>query len=120
MRILVCGDRNFTDRKLMCEVIRRNFNPADVLIHGCARGADQLSEEVLNDYLTIGYLPEIVRYPADWDKHGKGAGYIRNKQMLVEGKPDKVIAFLAPNSKGTANMIKQAQEAGVPVEVINV
>ena len=55
-------------------------------------------------------------YPADWDTHGRGAGPIRNKQMLEEGKPDLVIAF--PGGKGTANMIGQAKEAGIPVREI--
>jgi predicted Rossmann-fold nucleotide-binding protein len=33
--------------------------------------------------------------------------------MLSEGKPDLVIAF--PGGRGTADMIRQAKEAGVPV-----
>jgi hypothetical protein len=43
-------------------------------------------------------------------------GPIRNKPMLEEGKPDLVVAF--PSGRGTANMMKQAREAGVPVRVI--
>jgi predicted Rossmann-fold nucleotide-binding protein len=48
-------------------------------------------------------------YPADWTKHGKSAGFVRNKQMLEEGKPDVVIAF--PGGTGTAMMIKLVEEA---------
>jgi len=36
--------------------------------------------------------------------------------MLTQGKPDLVVAF--PGSKGTENMIRQAQTAGVPVHLI--
>jgi hypothetical protein len=43
-------------------------------------------------------------------------GPIRNKQMLEEGKPDLMVAF--PGERGTANMCKQAREAGVPVMVV--
>lgn len=119
MRVLVCGSRHFTDYYKMNSVLLEYMNDGDTLIHGCARGADRLAEEVWNDF-----PPEIdgyvERYPADWNKHGKAAGPIRNKQMLEEGKPDLVIAFLAPNSRGTANMIRQAEKAGVPVKVIDV
>jgi len=55
-------------------------------------------------------------FPADWSRHGKSAGPIRNRQMLIEGRPDIVVAF--PGGKGTANMIKQAVEAGVKVELV--
>ena len=57
-----------------------------------------------------------LAYPANWKKHGRAAGPIRNKQMLEEAKPDLVIAF--PGGAGTANMVKQAREAGVKVEII--
>lgn len=52
-------------------------------------------------------------FPADWDKYGKRAGYLRNVQMLDEGKPDLVVAF--PGGKGTAMMVKLAKERGVRV-----
>ncbi|MEM9912925.1 MAG: hypothetical protein AAF922_19365 [Pseudomonadota bacterium] len=44
---------------------------------------------------------------------GRAAGPIRNKEMLDEGCPDLVVAF--PGGRGTANMVKQAQAAGVEV-----
>jgi hypothetical protein len=52
-------------------------------------------------------------FPADWEKYGKAAGPIRNQQILVEGKPDLVVAF--QGGRGTANMVSRAQQAGVPV-----
>ena len=55
----------------------------------------------------------VKTFEADWDRHGKAAGPIRNKQMLDEGKPDLVVAF--EGGKGTANMIAQAEAAGVRV-----
>ena len=57
-------------------------------------------------------------YPADWDKHGKAAGPIRNKQMIDEGKPDLVIAF--PGGRGTAGAVRLAKFAGVTVRVVEV
>lgn len=122
MRVLVCGGRHFADKDLMAEVLFQNFYAGDILIHGDARGADRMSRDYVRS--TYGdacqYGTKIEAYPADWNTHGKAAGPIRNKQMLTEGKPDLVIAFLAPNSRGTKNMIEQATKAGVPVKVINI
>lgn len=122
MRVLVCGSRHFKDWYLMRDTLLQFFKGAgDVLIHGMAKGADQLSEQVLtHQFNNLGNVISIERYPADWDKYGKGAGPIRNKQMLVEGHPDLVVAFLAPHSRGTKNMIEQAEKAGVPVKVVNI
>jgi hypothetical protein len=39
---------------------------------------------------------------------------------VVEGKPNLVVAFLAPNSRGTKHMISIAEKAGVPVKVIEI
>jgi hypothetical protein len=51
--------------------------------------------------------------PAEWKKHGKRAGPLRNMRMLEEWKPDGVAAF--PGGSGTADMIAQARNAGVKV-----
>lgn len=82
-----------------------------VLIHGDARGADRIADEWAKEALV-----EIEKYPADWKKHGKAAGPIRNRQMLKKGRPDYVIAF--PGGKGTADMVDIAKKAGVEVLVI--
>jgi len=58
-------------------------------------------------------------FPADWDKHGKAAGPIRNTEMIEDGRPDVVIAFTydLPSSKGTADTVKKAKKAHIPVFV---
>lgn len=109
MRILVCGGRNFNDYELMHKILGRMFNGEyDTLIHGDAPGADRLSETWLKHNFKM--FQPIQRYPADWKKHGYGAGPIRNQQMLDEGKPDIVIAF--PGGTGTKDMIDKAKKAG--------
>lgn len=47
--------------------------------------------------------------------NGKAAGPIRNQRMLDEGKPDLVVAF--PGGRGTADMVRRAKAAGVPVRL---
>ncbi len=104
MRVLVCGGRDFNDIKLLWATL--NEINITVLIQGGARGADEHAKHYAQDTV----IP-FEEYPADWNKHGRKAGYIRNKQMLDEGKPDLVVAF--PGGKGTAMMVKLAKEAGV-------
>ena len=53
---------------------------------------------------------------AKWALIGRGAGPLRNQQMLREGKPDLVLAF--PGGKGTAHMVRIARKAGVPVQEV--
>lgn len=113
MRILVCGSRHFNDYDLLKKTLD-DFS-IDTIIHGDARGADRLSGR----YGEENNIP-VLRFPALWDLHGKRAGPIRNAQMLREGNPDYVIAFLAPDSRGTKNMIDQAEKAGILVEVISI
>ncbi len=113
MKVLVCGDRTFEDKNLMWNVLDKHS--ITEIIEGEAKGADTLARL----YGEENNIP-VKKFPADWDKFSNAAGPIRNKQMLDEGKPELVIAFLAENSKGTENMIAQAWKAGVTVEVINI
>ena len=85
-----------------------------VLIEGEAKGADSLARN-----WAIANKIKLLMFPAQWNKYGKAAGPIRNKQMLVEGKPELVVAFLAPHSIGTRNMIAQARAANVRTIVID-
>lgn len=109
MRVLVCGGRDFKEASKVFEILDEYIvSGLDTIIQGGAKGADSLAKhwcKVVNC--------KCEEYLADWDKYGKRAGYIRNKQMLEEGKPDLVIAF--PGGKGTAMMIKLSKEAGVEV-----
>jgi len=121
MRILVCGDRNWIDRTHMMNILDDTFNSGDTLIYGCCRGADNIAYDILRQYKTpTGDMDiNIKPFPADWDKYGKAAGPIRNQQMIDEGKPDIVLAFHnnIAKSKGTMDMIKRANAAGIEVRI---
>lgn len=118
MRLLVCGGRDFgTDSEehdyifwKLHEVIQNEgLSFADVtIVQGGARGADSAAA----DFARMFYLP-LEEFPADWDKHGKAAGAIRNQQMIDEGRPDLVVAF--PGGRGTDDMCKRAVKAGIEI-----
>ncbi len=115
LRVLVCGDRNWTDR----EVIKRQLvklPPHTVIIEGEAEGADLLARSVAEE---IGFTVEP--YPANWARYGRGAGPVRNRQMLDEGQPHLVLAFHdnIQESKGTADMVKQAAKRGIETLIIS-
>lgn len=112
-KILVCGGRDYEDYTSMMRVLMQLWKDEGdyIIIHGCARGADNNA-----DHYAIAHAVPTIRFPANWDKHGKRAGAIRNIEMLKRGKPDIVVAF--PGGRGTAHMIKIAQEAGVEVRIV--
>lgn len=110
MKVLVCGGRTFDDKDAVFTALDELDQECSIteIIQGEARGADQLSA------LWASCNGVVCRsFPADWSNLGLSAGPIRNRQMLIEGNPDIVVAF--PGGKGTANMVAQAERAGVPV-----
>lgn len=110
LRVLVCGGRDFDDIDEFIDVwaLITQGRRVNTIIEGGARGADLLAKMWARDN---NY--KLETYSADWEKYGKSAGPRRNAEMLKTSKPDLVIAF--PGGKGTANMVKQAQAAGVEV-----
>lgn len=110
MKVIVCGDRDFRSPAQVWRELDRLHAEFGftAIMQGGATGVDAFARE----WATT--KPEVHRYAckADWGKHGRAAGPIRNARML-EWKPNAVIAF--PGGPGTANMVKQATEAGVKV-----
>lgn len=87
------------------------FAPNDTVIEGGAKGADRIAREVME----IRGI-QVIEVAADWKKHGKAAGPIRNQKMLDDHHPDQVMAFVhGPllESKGTLDMVSRAKSAGI-------
>jgi YspA, cpYpsA-related SLOG family len=118
MRVLICGGRTYNNIAKMLIALSDldeklyGDDYIEIIIHGGANGADTIAGDIAKKR----FIPVKV-YPADWKKHGKAAGSIRNQQMLDEGKPDIVLAFPDPKSKGTWDMIRKANNAGIEVRV---
>lgn len=115
--VLVCGSRGYRDRDLIVAHMRplaSDGRPV-LIIHGAASGVDSTAGGVARE---LGYGERC--YFADWQKHGRRAGPLRNQEMLDDGKPERVLAFWDGASRGTKDMISRAEKAGVPVEVVHV
>ena len=61
---------------------------------------------------------KLEQFPAEWGVYHKGAGPIRNLQMVQSA--DAVVAFWDNTSSGTKNIIDCARKKGIPCKVINI
>ena len=109
--IIVCGGRNYSDANLVDSYLSRLTKPFRIVTGKCPTGADFLAAEWARANASKGV--ELREYPADWARHGRAAGPIRNQQMLDEEQPCAVVAF--PGKRGTKDMKDRAKAAGVPI-----
>jgi YspA, cpYpsA-related SLOG family len=125
MRVLVCGSRFWNDARLVTSMLdgllaSEPGTEEFVVIDGHAAGPDRIAHDWAEFNKDRGVNFEC--YPANWKVSPKGAGPIRNRRMLKEGRPTLVIGFtdddLAPPS-GTYDMMNIARAAKVPVVHIN-
>ena len=103
------------------ELLRIGLDRIACVIDGAARGADTAGHMAAR-----GRGLNTGRFHADWEKYGRAAGPVRNTEMLKflirrreQGQEPRVLAFHEnmAESRGTANMVKQAQRAGIRVDV---
>lgn len=101
MELLIAGSRNYnnyTEFKLRVDKLLSKTNKDEVrIIEGGARGADRLARRYAQEH-GLRY----VTVEADWDKHGKAAGMIRNEKMAEMAT--HAILFWDGESRGTKNM----------------
>lgn len=110
MRTIIAGSRDITSPFIVGQAIKACGWTPTVVISGAARGVDRLGE----DWAKIHNVP-IERFPAEWSRLGKSAGYIRNQKMAEEA--DALIAIWDGVSKGTKHMIDIATAKGLKIYV---
>lgn len=116
MKLIIAGGRDFADTGLLIsslvKLVEANKIPeCPELVCGMARGADMLAYS-----LWANNRMPIHNFPADWNTHGKSAGYRRNVEM--GNFADAAICFWDGVSKGTKHMIDIMEKLGKPVYVI--
>lgn len=113
--VIVAGSRSIDQYDAVAHCIEDVLGTVELredyhILTGTADGVDTLAEEwaVEND------VP-FTRYPADWDRYGKGAGPMRNQEMAEDA--DVLIAVWDGASAGTENMIDCALREKLEVHV---
>jgi YspA, cpYpsA-related SLOG family len=108
-RILITGSRTWTGiQPIRAELARcRATWPGAILVHGDARGADRIASAIWR----LWRLP-VEAHPANWQLHGRRAGYIRNAEMVAAGA-DLCLAFIRNHSPGATACADLAERAGI-------
>jgi hypothetical protein len=110
MKIVIAGSRNINDYDLLLTAVEKSGFDITSVISGTASGADRLGERYAEENNIT-----LIRRPADWKKHGKAAGHIRNAQMADEA--DAAIILWDGYSNGTKGMIREMAKRNKPCKV---
>ena len=101
-----------------------------LLLHGGARGADAAIARAAHQ---LGWSALVM--PAEWRRHGRAAGPIRNRELLElavaraeahtsPGVSTSVLVVAFPGGSGTASLVQQARRMAsrspVPIAVVEV
>lgn len=141
VHVLVTGSRTWDDRQAVDDALLDAWHDAGqtvspevhfTVVHGdCPTGADAIAKQWAIDNRVFHHA-----VPANWsgpctpacpdtphrktNRHGEYcplAGHYRN-QLMVDMGIDLVLAFHRNNSRGTADCIRRAMSAGIPVRVV--
>ena len=120
IKIIIAGSRLFNDftfaeKQLMAYFKTHNIHRQDLeIISGTAKGADRIGEQFAEKYGI-----KLTKFPADWNRYGKAAGYIRNEEMANYAKDNGILfAFWDGQSKGTSHMISTASKYNLTIQTI--
>lgn len=111
MNYAIIGSRTFQNYEILKIVCNRLIRDTDTIVSGAASGAD-----ILGKQYAIDRKLNYIEFPADWNKYGKRAGFIRNQEIVDSS--DFVIAFWDGVSNGTKNSIELAKLDKIPTLII--
>jgi hypothetical protein len=113
MKLAIIGSRTFNNYELLYDHLEEHLNTTTMVVSGAARGADSMGERWAkeNDI-------ETLIFPAEWDKYGKRAGYIRNEDIIKNC--DFCVAFWDGASKGTLHSVLLCKKYNKQYKIINI
>lgn len=112
-RILITGSRTWDNVGLITHVLNHYtlYDNVTLVSGHCPRGADAIAEKLARAY---GWQLEL--HPANWKRHGKAAGFMRNEKMAQLGA-DVCLAFIRQESPGATHCLRMARTRGIPRRV---
>ncbi|MGK5530885.1 SLOG family protein [Streptomyces sp. URMC 129] len=117
VRVLVTGSRDWPAPEVvymaLWELSAGASRPLTVVHGACPTGADSAASHWARYHSTMA-IEE--KHPADWEKHGKKAGPIRNQEMVNLGA-DVCFAFIKDNSQGASHCAQLALAAGIDTQI---
>ena len=108
MKTIIAGSRTIENYKLVEDAVNKCGWKPTIVVSGCARGVDKLGEEWASNHGKV-----IEKYPADWDKYGKRAGFLRNERMADNA--EALILIWDGESKGSQMMLSIAKKKGLKI-----
>lgn len=112
LKVIIAGGRDFQDAERLDAVMDEYLEHHSIseIVCGKAKGADTLGEQ-----WALFHDIKVTEFPAEWHKHGRGAGHVRNMEMAKYA--DVLVAFWDGDSRGTNGMIHDALHEGLEVHV---
>ncbi len=106
----VAGGRDFDELDLMEWALAPHIESGKRLITGAATGADMMAQ-------TLWHQAQLtyIAVPAQWDKFGKSAGPIRNREIAMW---EPTVCVLFPGGRGTAHTKQVVREFDIPYSEI--
>ena len=124
-------DLAWPHQRVAAELLARcGGRPVHLVLHGGARGADAAIGRAAHQ---LGWASLVM--PAQWQRHGRAAGPIRNRELLEQaiaraeahtspGYQVSVLVVAFPGGAGTASLVQQARRMAsrspVPIAVVEV
>ncbi|WP_254949906.1 MULTISPECIES: SLOG family protein [unclassified Cyanobium] len=124
-------DLAWSHQRIAAELLARSGGRlVHLLLHGGARGADAAIARAAHQ---LGWSALVL--PAEWRRHGRAAGPIRNRELLElavaraeahtsPGVSTSVLVVAFPGGPGTASLVSEARRmvsrAPVPIAVVEV
>jgi hypothetical protein len=113
MKLAIIGSRNFTNYKLLQEILEQYKPKITLVVSGAAKGADSLGEK----WALENNIQTLI-FHADWNQYGKRAGFIRNEDIIKNC--DYCVAFWDGESKGTKHSLSLCEKYTKPVKIVQI
>jgi YspA, cpYpsA-related SLOG family len=112
MKVVIAGSSDSADERLvrraLIEAKKQGIRATEVVC-GSARGVESIGETLAEQY----HIP-VTYFPAEWEKYGQTAGFLRNRQMARYA--DALVA-ITDGSRETAQMIRVMKFLKKPVYI---
>jgi hypothetical protein len=110
VKCIIAGCRYIDNYQHVLDAVQASGFSIDLVVSGKSKGIDLLGERWAEEN-----EKPVKLFPADWKAHPRAAGPIRNRKMAEFA--GALIAIWDGRSRGTKNMIQEAQKRNLQVYI---